>query len=75
MPFSLGIFVGAREAHAIVSHGLGRFNGTVRARSVVTAFEVMRTEHVLERARISEAGWLHAETDVLGKEARDDVHG
>ena len=75
MPFSLGVFVDAREADATVSHGLGRFNRTVRARSVVAALEVMRAEYVLERARIAEAGWCHAEADVLGKQARDDVHG
>ena len=75
MPFSLGVFVSAREADAIISHGLGRFNGAVRARSVVAAIEVMRAEHVLESARISEAGWCHAEADVLSKEARHDVNG
>ena len=65
----------AYEADAIVSHGLGRFNGTVRARSVFAALEVMRAEHVLERARVPEAGRCHAEADVLRKEARYDVHG
>ena len=62
MPFSLGVFVDACEADAIVSHRLGSFNGTVRARGVIAALEVMRAVHVLERARISEAGWCHAES-------------
>ena len=75
MPLLLGVFVDAREADSIISHGLGRLNGTVRARRVIAAFEVMHAEDVLERAWISEAGWPHTEADVLGKDARHDVDG
>jgi len=66
--------VQAREADAMITGTLGSFSGTVRARSVIAVLEVVGAERVLEWTRISEASGSHAEADVLGKNARCNVH-
>ena len=42
--------------------------------SVIAVFEMVRTERVLQWPGITEAGGGHAEADILGKNAREDVH-
>ena len=58
----------------MVAGALVSFSGTVWVRSVIAVFEVVSAERVLEWAGISEASRGHAEADVLGKNARRNVH-
>ena len=59
----------------MITRTLGSFNGTVRARSVVAMLEMVGAERILEWAGIAEAGGGYAKADVLGKNARCNVHG
>ena len=74
LSLSFCAFVQAREADTMIAGTLGSFSGTVRARSVIAVLEVVGAERVLEWAGISEASRGHAEADVLGKNARCNVH-
>ena len=58
----------------MVAYARGGFSGTVRFRGVIAVFEMVDTERVLEWPGITEAGGGHAEADILGKNARSDVH-
>ena len=58
----------------MITRPLGSFGGAVRACSVIAVLKVVGAEHVLEGAGVSEAARTHAEADVLGKNARCDIH-
>ena len=64
----------ARERDAMVAHALGGFRGTVGSRRVIAVFEMVGTKRILQRSGITEATRSHAEADILGKNARNDVH-